>query len=149
MCKNWYFSVSEQHFTVFSLSPQGDGERPSPANSSRSHHFSSPPLLSPSLVPTMSTPQRSRYPRPLKATHTFPGGSGGPGQSQGGQLHSLNNGSTSPSACSGSPAAAAASGSSQLKTGQSSPPPPGAATVRRCLSSPERRSPISGRSKLC
>ena len=96
----------------------------------------------------MSTPQRSRYPRPLKAMHTFAGGSSG--QAQGGsagQPGLVNGGggaSPSGSVVASTPTAAAAAATlTPFKNGHSSPPPPTGNGVRRCLSSPERRSPVS------
>lgn len=94
----------------------------------------------------MSTPQRSRYPRPLKATHTFPGGSGGAGQSQGMPPNQLASGSGSPSSSSAAPSSSStttAAGHGQtaaLKNGHNSPPPAASNGVRRCVSSPECKS---------
>lgn len=78
--------------------------------------------------------QRSRYPRPLKAMHTFAAGSGG-GGGQGGQG---GNGASSPVAPSTPTAASNGGGggvispaAAPLKNGHSSPPP-ACSVGRRC-----------------
>ncbi len=106
---------------------------------------------------TMSTPQRSRYPRPLKAMHAFAGGSSGQGQAQaqaqGGQLAQAHSGlasstgggggvTSTPTAAGGGTAAAAAAAPFKAG-GVHSPPPPTGNGVRRCQSSPEGRSLVS------
>lgn len=74
----------------------------------------------------MSTPQRSRYPRPLKATHTFPGGNQGLG-GVGSQLSGAINGSSSPPNCVAGPVMGGGGGNQgglgAAKAGFSSPPP--------------------------
>lgn len=74
----------------------------------------------------MSLPQRSRYPRPLKATHTFPGGNLGPG-GVGSQLTGATSGSASPPNCVTGPGTGGGGGGwaslGVARTGLSSPPP--------------------------
>ena len=73
----------------------------------------------------MSLPQRSRYPRPLKATHTFPGGNPGQG-GVGGQFISATSGSTIPPNCVAVPVIGGGGGwgiQGAARTGFSSPPP--------------------------